>query len=184
MNSNPPVLFTVLSDACEQGDPYAPAVSKRLAGWLDQMDMNLVGHDEDGNPIKHAATECTAEQQMRAARFVEYDLRDAIVIAKNNQTKQSNETKTKRIERLTGELDCLMAALPPRMDAADLEALLIGMVSEACLEYIHESSKKITAVVMNQLRTEHFGQYDGRAARDLVQHFVSSMVDGGPTARP
>lgn len=184
MNSTSPVLFTVLGDACEQGDPHALAVSQRLESWLDQMDMNLIGYDEEGLPIKHAPTECTAEQQMRAARFVEYDLRDSIIIAKNNQTRQSNETKTVRIERLTGELDCLMAALPPRMSTSVLEALLIRMVSQVHAENAHESSKKVTALVMNRLRTEHFGLYDGRTARDLVQHLVTSLIDGGPTARP
>lgn len=170
------VLFTVLSDAHDNGDPYASAVSERLAQWLDQMNLNLVGIDEEGNPIKHAPTACTAEQQLRAARFLEFDLRDSIVIAKNNQTKSSTETKTARIERLTGELDALMSVLPERLPDAELERILTDITMAVFVERPHESAAKLTGVALNRLRTDHFGKYDGRKARDVVKHLVDSLV--------
>lgn len=171
-----PVLFTSLQAAHDQGDPYAGNVAERLAQWLDQMNFTVIGYDDEGLPLRQPAVQCTPEQQLRAARFLEYDLRDSIVIAKNNQAKSHTESKASRIARMSGELASLMFVLPPRMGGAELEGYLTGLTTKVCADNPYETSAKLVAIVLRKLREDHFGTYDARHARDVVQHLVASLT--------
>lgn len=172
-----PVLLSSLIADHDQGIPHAGKVAERLEQWLEQLDFTVIGHDDEGQPITQPASACTPQQQIRASRFLEYELRDQLVAAKNSQTSNPTESKTSRLARLKGELDVLMLHLPQRMSDAQLEDIITRLANEVHAEFPYEPPRQLSGIMLKRLRDAHFGTYDGRQARDVVQHLAASLAN-------
>jgi hypothetical protein len=170
------VLFAALSNEKELGNSFAVAVFRRIADCLDKLRCTHIGFDDEGNPLRQPYTDCTPEQQLRASRMAEYELRDQLAIARNNHGKASVEPRTRRIDRLEGELETLLVTVPNRLPDHDLETIINDLALTAIIEKSGERPSKIIHFTMNKLRKAHFGCYDGRVARDMITFLVNSYV--------
>jgi hypothetical protein len=170
------VLFTALSTENDVGNSFARAVRKRITECLDKMNFTHAGFDKDRNVLRRHYTECSSEQQLRASRMAEYELRDQLAMARNNHGKASVEPRTKRIDRLEGELETLLHVLPTRLSDSDLEAIITALALDVIEEKSGERPSKIIAFALNKLRKTHFGCYDGRTARDMTSFLINSHV--------